>query len=85
MKMQCAACGKRFSGLSGFNTHRRGEYTNTPPDYGRRCLDSSALEARGFRPNARGVWVRPLPAGKRHFPAPLNVLEAFAPPMETAP
>lgn len=85
MSFQCAACGKRFGGLIGFERHRVGRMVDVPPHYGRRCLDAAALRERGYRPNARGEWVIPLPAGKCLWRATQGVLEASAPVGETKP
>lgn len=44
----CGACHLTFSGVSGFDRHRRGGA----------CLDPAAF---GFHPDERGVWRAPAP------------------------
>lgn len=58
MKSLCRACNRTFGGLSGFDIHRVGQYTDTPPDYGRRCLTDEELAAKGIMPNAKGIYIK---------------------------
>lgn len=60
----CPACGLVFRSTSGFDDHRRGEYTHTPPDHGRRCLTLPELQARGYGPDDKGRLRQPFPAGR---------------------
>lgn len=58
MRTTCRACGRAFGGLTGFEKHRTGAYTDTPPDYGRRCRSDEEMTASGYH-EANGVWVKP--------------------------
>ena len=41
---KCNACGESFAGLSYFEKHRIGPFTNEHPHYGRRCLSRDEME-----------------------------------------
>ena len=56
MPYGCQACGKLFGGLTGFDAHRVGAFTNEHPDYGRRCLTAEELQYRGYELRSNGVW-----------------------------
>jgi len=47
----CSACQKTFTSLAGFDAHRVGEYVDTAPKYGRRCLDDAEFSAKGYHQN----------------------------------
>jgi hypothetical protein len=50
----CDSCGQYFGGVTTFDLHRVGEYS----DGTRRCLTAAEMQARGLSLNARGLWVR---------------------------
>lgn len=54
-RCECIECGRMFSSNSTFENHRAGKYTQTGPDYGRRCLTDEELRARGWS-NVTGAW-----------------------------
>lgn len=56
MKCECRACGESFGGESAFNRHRVGEFSMTPPNYGRRCLTEQEMAGKGWFRNAAGRW-----------------------------
>lgn len=56
----CIACGKQFGGITAFDAHRVGSFTQDAPDYGRRCLSGEELEELGYR-EFDGVWRMPMP------------------------
>lgn len=65
MKSTCGKCGAVFSSESTFNRHRVGKYTQTGPDYGRRCLTPSEMVLDGMR-LVNEVWRgEEMPAGGR--------------------
>ena len=47
---RCAVCNLSFKGVSGFDRHRVGPWTD------RRCLTKRELLALGFEPNTKGFW-----------------------------
>ena len=49
--LMCSACQKTFTALAGFDAHRVGEYVDTAPKYGRRCLDAAEFAAKGYHQN----------------------------------
>lgn len=53
----CANCHATFGSLSGFDAHRDG------PIERRRCRTEAEMREKGYEPNPRGVWRRPMPAG----------------------
>jgi hypothetical protein len=59
MKNTCGACGMVFSGLSGFDEHRTGNYVDIGPDYGRRCRSAVEMAERGYV-EREGVWKKPM-------------------------
>lgn len=54
----CRGCGKAFAGLSLFEKHRTGTYTDQHPSYGRECQTAEQLEAMEWRIKD-GVWHGP--------------------------
>lgn len=60
MPWTCSACYMQFRGLSGFDDHRVGKYCNTPPDYGRRCLSTSEMFAKGYQIDEKLRWYKPM-------------------------
>lgn len=62
----CGACGKRFSGLGGFDAHRVGRHTSEHPHYGRRCLGMFELSARAWsRSDPGDIWRMPVSNSRR--------------------
>ena len=55
----CGGCGQQFGGLSTFDRHRVGSFTDEHPHYGRRCLTADELRALGFELRA-GIWKSPM-------------------------
>lgn len=55
----CPACGLRFTATSTFDKHRVGPFKPLM----RRCLSEAELTAKGWAPDARGLWRKPAPAG----------------------
>jgi len=53
----CKTCGEYFSGIQPFDEHRKGTYTQLPPQYGRSCRSPEEMIARGMAQNARGEWM----------------------------
>lgn len=65
---ECGACGQDFGSVAAFDEHRVGEHDYLfsegvqmePPRYdGRRCLDVSEMEARGFHRDRWNRWALP--------------------------
>ena len=59
----CAACGRMFSGLRGFDLHK---ITTTgqsgyDPEYDFRCATDAELVGRGWRQDAHGRWTNSPP------------------------
>ena len=62
---ECARCRLDFTGVSGFDRHRRGSFDYTylegldmdpPREDGRRCLGTDELSAIGFLQDEHGRW-----------------------------
>lgn len=51
-RCQCAACGAYFNRVSTFDRHRVGEF-----GVSRRCLSEQEMQAKGWKPNAKGFWI----------------------------
>lgn len=59
-RCQCPTCGLPFSSVREFDRHRVGTYATPGQVRGnRRCLTVAELQARGWRPNARGFYMQP--------------------------
>lgn len=58
MRNQCTACGLLFGGLTAFERHRVGDFT----DGSRRCLTLSELQARKMVVSPDGFIGMPAPA-----------------------
>lgn len=56
MRNQCAACGLLFGGLTGFDKHRTGSFSQR-----RRCMTPAELEKLGMTQGAAGFWRLPAP------------------------
>ncbi len=54
----CRACGEHFAGLSYFERHRIGAFTNEHPHYGRRCRTPDEMRAIGLE-LVNGAWRDP--------------------------
>jgi hypothetical protein len=61
----CGACGRDFSSIRAFDSHRVGRHAylhaeglkmHPSRDDGRRCLTEDELHAAGFAQNGRGRW-----------------------------
>jgi hypothetical protein len=50
---ECSECGRRFTGLRGFDDHR---ITLRGVEYDWRCATDAELEAKGYAQDARGWW-----------------------------
>lgn len=57
MRSLCRACGRAFSGATGFDAHRINcSEVAGPPKYGRGCITDAELEAIGYTLRY-GVWM----------------------------
>lgn len=56
---QCAACGRTFGGVSGFELHRVGDHA-----IARRCMTDGELAKAGLTLNKRGMYALPFGSGK---------------------
>lgn len=59
----CRACGHDFSSVRLFDAHRVGKHAylfDAEHLDGRRCLDASEMEAKGWAQNERGRWSDPV-------------------------
>jgi hypothetical protein len=52
----CPTCHLSLMSVTGFDLHRFGPVGTT------RCLTEVELRDKGFEPNDRGIWRRPMPA-----------------------
>jgi hypothetical protein len=60
----CGSCGRDFSSIRAFDSHRVGRHaylfesdeSSSSRHDGRRCLNQSELHAAGFVQNSRGRW-----------------------------
>lgn len=55
MKSECLACGEKFGGMTLFEAHRSGKFTDNGPDYGRRCLSQDEMTGKGWT-QRNGMW-----------------------------
>jgi len=58
----CRSCGHDFSSVRLFDSHRVGKHEylfDSEHLDGRRCLDASEMEAKGWAQNERGRWSDP--------------------------
>lgn len=69
----CRACGETFSSTAQFDRHRVGAYDIAKPHFGRSCLSTDAIRARGLLQNGRGVWTKPLTDAARESLRALKV------------
>ena len=53
----CRACGQNFNAESTFDRHRVGDYDLNAPGYGRTCLTTQEMKAKGWLLNGDGYWV----------------------------
>lgn len=53
---RCSACGRRFSGVTGFDAHRAGRYAKPGRPHTRRCRSDAEMAAKGYTVDAKGVW-----------------------------
>jgi hypothetical protein len=59
----CRACGHDFSSVTLFDAHRVGKHEylfDSERLDGRRCLDASEMESKGWAQNGRGRWNDPV-------------------------
>lgn len=62
MTCKCAACSEKFSTEKNFDQHRKGQYVDCPPHYGRYCVDPATV---GLKRNQKGVWISAKPMPER--------------------
>lgn len=58
----CRTCGHDFSSVELFDAHRAGKHEwlfDSEHLDGRRCLDASEMESKGWAQNDRGRWFDP--------------------------
>lgn len=85
----CGGCGKDFTSVRAFDTHRVGKHAYTlteglrrvpPVEDGRRCLDADELIRGGFAQDASGRWflVERRDAARRAFSVGLDTEQRAA-------
>jgi hypothetical protein len=57
---ECATCGLTFTSVGGFDYHR---HKGT-------CRTADELRAKGYQPNDRGQWRKPMPEGQTPWDTP---------------